>query len=102
MNILPTGILRTTPVGVFPYGISELGLYEPIGKRMGETSSAKSKYPYDHQAMKGRKNIYKARLPSYCPRWFMGSKPSKCQKFLSRQFSSRNMVRNYIGFRVAI
>jgi formylglycine-generating enzyme required for sulfatase activity len=97
-NILPTHIMRTTPVGIFSTGVSKYGIYDLLGNVWEWTSSAKFPYPYD--ASDGREKQF---LPD-CRRVVRGGSwavsPSSARNSCRGNFPPDNMVQNYIGFRV--
>lgn len=98
-NILPTRIMRTTPVGIFPTGVSKYGIYDLLGNVWEWTSSAK--FPYPYVANDGREKQF---LPD-CRRAVRGGSwavsPSSARNSCRGNFPPDNLVRNYIGFRVA-
>jgi formylglycine-generating enzyme required for sulfatase activity len=97
-NILPTGIMRTTPVGIFSSGASKYGVNDLLGNVWEWTSSAKFPYPYNNDD--GREKSF---LPD-CRRIVRGGSwavsPSSARIPCRGNFPPDNMVRNYIGFRV--
>jgi formylglycine-generating enzyme required for sulfatase activity len=98
-NILPTRVLRTTPVGIFPGGQSKLGVYDLIGNVWEWTSSAK--FPYPYISTDGRENQFlpDSRRVVRGGSWAVSE--SSARNSCRGNFPPDNMVRNYIGFRIA-
>jgi formylglycine-generating enzyme required for sulfatase activity len=98
-NILPSYVLRTTPVGVYPMGASRLGVHDLLGNIWEWTSSAKFPYPYRSDDGREIPFLPDSRRVVRGGSWAVSK--SSARNSCRGNFPPDNMVRNYIGFRVA-
>jgi formylglycine-generating enzyme required for sulfatase activity len=98
LNILPSRVLRTTPVGVYPAGISVFGVYDLLGNVWEWTSS--SKFPYPYAKEDGREKLFLSDSRRVVRGGSWGVSLSSARNSCRGNFPPDNMVRNYIGFRV--
>jgi formylglycine-generating enzyme required for sulfatase activity len=98
-NILPSRILRTAPIGVYPTGESQFGVSDLLGNVWEWTSSAKFPYPYRDDDGRESPFLQDSRRAVRGGSWAVSK--SSARNSCRGNFPPDNMVRNYIGFRVA-